>query len=238
MTADSAEFQAAIASVGSFAAGLIRPRMRLGLGTGRTAAAFLDALEPRLGEDLQLSAVCTSKRTEERARAMGIAILESTEEPLDLDVDGADEIDPQLNLIKGAGGAMVREKIVAERSRRFWVIADSQKLVDRLGESRPLPLEVLPFDWKGTSARVRAVSGGQPSLRGDGHPFVTDNGNYILDLQLPPGALEPIRLARQLEAIPGVLGHGLFLGTATAAIISSGKEVVVQGDLELVRPTV
>lgn len=234
MTADAPDFQAAIARVGSFAAGLIRPGMRLGLGTGRTADAFLDALARR-NEDLQLSAVCTSRDTEERARAMGIAILDSTEEPLDLDIDGADEIDPRLNLIKGAGGAMVREKIVAERSRRCWVVADSQKLVDRLGESRPLPLEVLPFDWRGTLTRVRAVSGGEPSLRGGADPFVTDNGNYVFDVRLPAGGLEPARLARQLEAIPGVLGHGLFLGIATAAIISSGQEVEVRGDLELVR---
>ena len=235
MTSTAADFQAAISRVGSFAAGLIRPGMRLGLGTGRTASAFLDALEPRLAEDLRLSAVCTSKRTEERARAMGIVILDSTEEPLDLDIDGADEIDPQLNLIKGAGGAMVREKMVAERSRRFWVVADSQKLVDRLGERRPLPLEVLPFDWRGTSARVRAISGGELSLRGGDDPFVTDNGNYICDLSLPAGILHPTRLARQLEEIPGVLGHGLFLGTATAAIVWNGQEVAVKGDLDALR---
>jgi ribose 5-phosphate isomerase A len=232
----SETFEAAIAAVGRFAAERIRPGMRLGLGTGRTATAFLDALEPRLTGDLPLVAVCTSKRTEERARAMGITILESTEEPLDLDIDGADEIDPQLNLIKGAGGAMVREKIVAERSRRFWVVADSGKLVARLGERQPLPLEVLPFDWRGTAARVRAVSGGTPCLRGGDQPFVTDNGNYVLDLQLPPAAPEPTRLARQLEAIPGVLGHGLFLQTATAAIVSDGRSVEVRGDLDRVRP--
>ncbi len=236
MSTEPEDFQAAVSLVGQYAATLIQPGMRLGLGTGRSADAFLAALEPRLAENLHLLAVATSKRTEERARSMGIGILDSTREPLDLDLDGADEIDPGMNLIKGAGGAMVREKIVAERSRRFWVLADSHKLVARLGQRHPLPLEVLPFDWQGTFARVAGVCGGQLSLRGGENPFITDNGNYVFDLRLPAEILDPGRLVRELEEIPGVLGHGLFLGTATAAIVSDGQDVRVYGDLEAARP--
>lgn len=231
-------FEVAVRQVGAHAASLIRPGMRLGLGTGRTASAFLDELAKRLDEDLHLVAVCTSLDTEKRAREMGIKIDSSTEEPLDLDLDGADEIDPRLNLIKGGGGAMVREKVVAERSRRFWVLADDKKLVAKLGERQPVPLEILPFDWRGTARRVSAACDCRLTLRGADRPFVTDNGNLIFDLEFPPGRLDPNQLARELARIPGVLGHGLFLGTATAALISDGNTVRVIGELDRVREVV
>ncbi|HUY54628.1 MAG TPA: ribose-5-phosphate isomerase RpiA [Candidatus Nanopelagicaceae bacterium] len=226
------DFQAAVAQVGAFVAALIEPGMRLGLGTGRTTSAFLEALRPRLTSDFPITAVCTSTATEEHARAMGIAVLASTAIPLDLDIDGADEIDPALDLIKGGGGAMVREKVVAERSRRFWVIADAGKLVQRLGEQRPVPLEVLPFDWEGTAARVAHLTGSTPVRRGHQEPFITDNGNFVLDLPYRVRRLDPDALSRALEAIPGIFGHGLFLKTATAALISDGRSVTVSGDLE------
>lgn len=235
MTDPDPWFEASISQVGGYAADLIRPGMRLGLGTGRTASAFLDALASRPVAELELVAMCTSKRTEERARSLGIRILDSSREPLDLDLDGADEIDPELNLVKGAGGAMVREKIVAERSRRFWVIADSSKVVDRLGDSHPIPLEVLAFDWEGTAVRVRDSCQGEPKLRGADRPFVTDNGNYVLDLELAPGSWDPQQLVAELDRIPGVLGHGLFLSTATAALVSDGRSVRVLGNLEAER---
>lgn len=235
MTTTDGLFEASIIQVGLYAADLIKPGMRLGLGTGRTASAFLDALAKRPVAEMGLVAMCTSKRTEERARSLGIQILGSSQPPLDLDLDGADEIDPELNLVKGAGGAMVREKIVAERSRRFLVLADSTKLVERLGDGHPIPLEVLAFDWEGTAARVRDACLGEPRLRGQDQPFVTDNGNYVLDLSLPPGTWEPHRLVSELDRIPGVLGHGLFLSTATAALVSDGRSVRVLGDLEAER---
>jgi ribose 5-phosphate isomerase A len=228
---EGVDFERAIDQVGSYAAGLITPGMRLGLGTGRTTAAFLRALAPRLSADFKLVAVCTSTATEQQARALGIEVIASTELPLDLDVDGADEIDAQLNLIKGAGGAMVREKLVAERSRRFWVIADSSKRVRRLGELRPVPVEVLPFDWEGTRARIERATGGQLERRGGDHPFVTDNGNFVLDLTYQSTRLQPSKLVRELAAIPGVIGHGLFLRTATAALVSDGNRLMIMGDL-------
>jgi ribose 5-phosphate isomerase A len=225
-------FQAAVAQVGAYTAALIKPGMRLGLGTGRTTSAFLEALRPRLAADLPITAVCTSTATEEHARSMGIEVVTSTRIPLDLDIDGADEIDPELDLIKGGGGAMVREKVVAERSRRFWVIADAGKLVGQLGEQRPVPLEVLPFDWEGTALRVERLAGCRPQRRGDRQPFVTDNGNFVLDLPYRVRRLDPFALAAALDKIPGVFGHGLFLRTATAALVSDGHSVTLIGDLE------
>lgn len=210
--------------------------MRLGLGTGRTASAFLDALEPRVAEGLRIAAVCTSAATERRAREMGVAILPDTGSGLDLDVDGADEVAPGLDLIKGGGGAMVREKIVAARSRRFWVVADTSKLVRHLGERGDLPIEVLPFDWPGTLTQVESISGVRAGLRGGDTPFISDNGNLILDLEVGGSRLPSPELALRLQAIPGVVGHGLFLGLATAALVSAGDTVEVLGDLDRVRP--
>jgi ribose 5-phosphate isomerase A len=206
--------------------------MRLGLGTGRTASAFLDALEPRVRQGLVVSAVCTSEATEGRARSMGITILPDTGGGLDLDVDGADEVTLELDLIKGAGGAMVREKMVAERSRRFWVVADASKRVGRLGERAALPIEVLQFDWAGTRRRIENLCRLPTRLRGGPEPFISDNGNLILDADLA-GFSGPWReLAQRLAEVPGVVGHGLFLGLATAAVISDGEGVEVLGDLE------
>ena len=232
------DFEAAIAQVGAYAAALIKPGMRLGLGTGRTTSAFLEALRPHLNRDIQVTAVCTSAATEAHARSMGIEVLSSTAVPLDLDIDGADEIDPSLDLIKGGGGAMVREKVVAERSQRFWVIADAGKLVERLGEQRAVPLEVLPFDWEGTAARVEHLAGCHPQRRGGTQPFVTDNGNFVLDLPYRVRQLDPEELARALDVVPGVFGHGLFLKTATAALVSDGHTVRVLGDLDKQRNVV
>ncbi len=222
--------QAALAQVGAFAAQRVKPGMRLGLGTGRTASAFLDALEPMVHAGLRVAAVCTSEATERRARAMGIEILRGTGSGLDLDVDGADEVAPGLDLIKGAGGAMVREKMVAERSRRFWVVADSSKLVGHLGERGDLPIEVLPFDWEATRRLIEGGAGAAAALRGGDQPFVSDNGNLVLDLDVSRSPWSPRELAGRLEGIPGVVGHGFFLGTATAALISDGAAITVLGD--------
>ncbi len=230
------DFAAASTRVGEYAAALIRPGMRLGLGTGRTATAFLEALAPRLRAGLAVQALCTSEATAERARRMGIGLLDSSVPELDLDVDGTDELDSELNLLKGRGGALVREKMVASRSRRLWVLGQESKVVARLGSTHDLPVEVTKFDWRGTQATLERLLPCRVRLRGGEAAFVTDNGNYLLDLnfEVAPTGLE--RVAEVLQAVPGVLGHGLFLGLATAALLSDGEHVRVLGDLEARRP--
>jgi ribose 5-phosphate isomerase A len=199
--------------------------MLLGLGTGTTAAYFIDALGKRFRGGLQVTAVATSKASAEQAGGFGIPLLENVDRPIDLTVDGADQIDPRLNLVKGLGGALLREKVVAAASNRMMVIATEDKLVPRLDHG-PLPVEVLPLLWERTAATISAL-GLEPSLRPAGQaPFISDNGNLILDCQLN-GALEPAQLAAALDAIPGVIGHGLFLGIATEAAIAGPDRVRV-----------
>jgi len=199
--------------------------MLLGLGTGSTAAYFIDALGERVRGGLQVTAVATSKATAERAGDFGIPLLENVDRPIDLTVDGAYQIDPRLSLVKGLGGALLREKVVAAASRRMMVIATEDKLVPRLDHG-PLPVEVLPLLWERTAATISAL-GLEPSLRPAGQaPFISDNGNLILDCQLN-GALEPAQLAAALDAIPGVIGHGLFVGIATEAAIAGPDRVRV-----------
>ncbi len=219
-----------------FAAAQILPGMRLGLGSGRMASALVRALGARVREGLQVEALCTSRRTEALAREAGVRVIGASAGQLDLDLDGADQFDRSLNLLKGGGGALLREKVVARASRRFWVLADPGKRVARLARDRALPVEVLPFDWLGTAALCRAELGCQTQLRSAGEqPWITDNGNYILDLEFrdPP---PPSRVAARLEALPGVLGHGLFLALATAALLSDGERLQILGDLEATRP--
>ncbi|MGH7665923.1 MAG: ribose-5-phosphate isomerase RpiA [Candidatus Dormibacteria bacterium] len=232
------EFAAQARAVASRAAALIQPGMRLGLGSGRMATAFVEALRPRVDAGLRVSGLCTSRATEDLAREVGIGLLDSSEGELDLDVDGADEYDESLNLLKGGGGALLREKVVAQRSRRFWVLADASKRVHRLGSSRALPIEVLSYDWSGTAALCESRLGGRAERRPPGaEPFISDNGNFVLDLHLPRGLDEPKSAAGQLAGIAGVLGHGLFLGLATAVMVVEDGEVKVLGDLERHRPT-
>jgi ribose 5-phosphate isomerase A len=192
--------------------------MLLGLGTGTTAAFFIDALGERVRGGLHVTGVATSKSSAEQAGGFGIPLLEHVDRPIDLTVDGADQVDPHLNLVKGLGGALLREKVVAAASSRMMVIATEDKLVPRLDHG-PLPVEVLPLLWERTAASISAL-GLEPALRAaDGEPFVSDNGNLILDCQLT-GALEAAQLAAALDAIAGVIGHGLFLGIATEAAIA------------------
>jgi ribose 5-phosphate isomerase A len=204
----------------------VRPGMRLGLGTGSTARYFLDALGERVRAGLDVIGVPTSEATRAHAMHLGIPLttLEETSE-LDLTVDGADEIAPDLSLIKGGGGALLREKIVASSSAQMIVIADHTKWVATLGRF-PLPIEVVPF---GLAATRRAVEKAIDALGCEGavrlrttkesHPFVTDGGHLILDAALGRIA-EPASLAAQLTAIPGVVEHGLFIRLATMAIIA------------------
>jgi ribose 5-phosphate isomerase A len=230
------EFASAAAEVGAYCAGLVGPGMRLGLGSGRMATAFIAALRPRIEAGLRVQGLCTSEATERLALGVGIEILSAAEGLLDVDVDGADEYDPSLNLSKGGGGALLREKVVAQRSRRFWVVADSTKQVTQLATRHPLAAEILPFDWEGTAALCQERLSCRPVLRdGGGHPFRTDNGNYVIDLHFPSGLADPEEVAAQLGGIAGVLGHGLFLGLATAAVIFDGRGVQVLGDLSAER---
>ncbi|MBV9288269.1 MAG: ribose-5-phosphate isomerase RpiA [Hyphomicrobiales bacterium] len=209
----------------------VEPGMRLGLGSGTTAHAFVDLVGERVKAGLDVRCVATSEATAAQAKALGVPLATLDEIPeLDLTVDGADEIDPELRLIKGGGGALLREKIVAAASRRMAVIADTHKLVPRLG-AFPLPVEVVPFGLAATRRHIeRAVAGlglaGPIRLRGHRAPFVTDGGHYILDCAL--GAIaDPERLAEALEQIPGVVEHGLFLGYAEMAVIARADRVEI-----------
>jgi ribose 5-phosphate isomerase A len=199
--------------------------MRLGLGTGSTAAAFVDALGRKVAEGLDVVCVPTSEATRIQAEGLGIRLATLDEVPqLDVTVDGADEIDGQLRLIKGGGGAHLREKIVATASDRMIVIADDSKLVETLGRF-PLPVEIVSFGLRATHRLVEALSAeagcaGEIVLRErGGAPVVTDNGNYILDCafgRIP----EPEILAYALMRVPGVVEHGLFIGVCDLAILA------------------
>lgn len=183
--------------------------MLVGLGTGSTAAFAIAALARRVASGLTVRAVATSDRTEAAARSAGIAVIDLADlAAIDLCIDGVDEIDPKLRAIKGAGGAMLREKIVASAATRMIAVADASKQVDRLGHA-PVPVEVLPFAQAAVMRRI-GEHGGTPDLRTvDGKPFRTDQGNLVLDCLFGPIA-DAAALATALSIIPGVLGHGLF----------------------------
>jgi ribose 5-phosphate isomerase A len=213
---------------------LVKPGMKLGLGSGTTARHFVDLVGEQVKGGLDIVCVATSEATETQAKALGIRVstLDDIAE-LDLTVDGADEVDPQLRLIKGGGGALLREKIVASASKRMAVIADSSKLVPVLG-AFPLPVEVVPFGLAATRGHIeRAFAGlslaGPIRLRGGPAPFVTDGGHYILDCSLR-AIDQPERLGERLSVIPGVVEHGLFIGLARAAFIAGAEGVQVLGD--------
>src|SRR5713101_486905 len=206
---------------------LIRPGTIIGLGTGSTARYFIDALARKVRDGLKVQAVVTSLESKAQAEAAGIRTLDRIDGGIDLAIDGADEIDPAVNCVKGRGGALLREKIVAHASRRFVLIADESKLVGRLGRG-PVPIEILPFLWEATSRSIESL-GGRPQLRlvGD-RPFVTDNDNLILDTTF--GDVDAA-LGAALHAIPGVIEHGLFFGMARGAIIGSAAGIRVIGEL-------
>lgn len=203
--------------------------MAIGLGTGSTASFMLRGLAERLvaGRLQRIAGVPTSEQTAALARELGIPLTTLDQHPsLDLALDGADEIDPQLRLIKGLGGAMLREKIVAASAERFIVMASVSKRVSRLGERSPLPVEVVAFGMPLCVRRLMAL-GGEPTLRRDrsGAPFVTDEGHLILDCHFGVIA-DPEALAASISAIPGVVAHGLFLGMASLAVIAGPDGVM------------
>ncbi|RME75395.1 MAG: ribose 5-phosphate isomerase A [Chloroflexi bacterium] len=197
--------------------------MVLGLGTGSTASYAVQ----KIGELLQagklrgIVGVPTSEATAALARQYGIPLSSLADHPvIDLAIDGADEIDPHLDLIKGLGGALLREKMIELEARRFIVVADAGKLVDRLGTRSPVPVEVTRFGWR-HQARWLESLGCIPNLRGgESDPFITDNGNYILDCTFPNGIDNPAELDTILHNRTGVVEHGLFLGMATDAVVA------------------
>ncbi len=211
----------------------VEPGMKLGLGTGSTAAAFVDLLGKRVAGGLDIVAVPTSEATRNQAESLGIPLTTLDAEPfLDLTIDGADELDDNLRLIKGGGGALLREKIVATASERMIVIADASKRVDTLGKF-PLPIEVIPFGLKATLGMIEMMgeeSGCEGELKvrttATGEPFLTDSGNLIVDAHYGVIAY-PEDLDQALKMIPGVVECGLFIGVADVAIIAGPNGVDV-----------
>ncbi|MBI3461586.1 MAG: ribose-5-phosphate isomerase RpiA [Planctomycetes bacterium] len=223
---DEQKRQAALA-----AAALVEPSMVVGLGTGSTANYVIDELGRRVhDEGLHFVGVPTSETTAHRARTAGIALVTLDGHPeIDLTIDGADEVDPALRLIKGHGGALLHEKIVAAASRRLVIVVDASKLVQQLGERHAVPVEVVAFGWRAAARRMERL-GGQPQRRviaETGQPFVTDSGHWILDCDFGPIA-DPGRLEAALKDIPGVVENGLFVGLTDAVYIGKENSVEIQ----------
>ncbi|MBX9587932.1 MAG: ribose-5-phosphate isomerase RpiA [Hyphomonadaceae bacterium] len=212
---------------------LVEDGMTLGLGTGSTAARFVDLVAQRVKDGLKLRCVPTSEATRAQAERLGIPLITLDQQPfLDLTVDGADELDADLRLIKGGGGALLIEKIVATASGRMVVIADASKQVVTLGKF-PLPVEVVRFGLGATRNMIEVLAADagcrgeiKQRMQADGRPFVTDSGNFILDCAFGSIA-EPEALDEALKLIPGVVENGLFLGIADAAIIAGPSGIVM-----------
>jgi ribose 5-phosphate isomerase A len=210
------------------AVALVRDGSVIGLGTGHAAAAFLHVLGEHVRAGLRVRGVPTSQASADLAGQLGIPLTTFEEfESLDIDVDGADEVDPNCNLIKGLGGALVREKIVASAARQLVILVGPEKLVPVLGSHGILPVEVVPFALPVCRRRLEKLGfPGKPRMHG-GALFVSDNGNYILDCAIPP--LErPVEVEQTLRAIPGVVDTGLFLGMANTVLIQEGDKVQVR----------
>jgi ribose 5-phosphate isomerase A len=204
------------------AAEMIEPSMVVGLGTGRAAAMFVRALARRVQQGLRVRGVPTSKRTAELAAELGIPLVGLEDvDSIDIDVDGADEVDPSLDLIKGHGGALLRERVVASISRRFVILVGEEKMVPRLGARLAVPVEVVPFAAPVSKRGIEGL-GAEVCLRlrADGGPFVSDNGNHILDAKFP--AIEDASdLGSRIDDLPGVVDNGLFVGMADLVLVQS-----------------
>jgi ribose 5-phosphate isomerase A len=214
-----------------YAAGLVEDGMAVGLGSGTTAELLVRALGDRMQQGLRFVGVPTSSRTARLAESLGIPLATLDERGrLDLAIDGADEVDPQLNLIKGHGGALLREKIVAQAAARYVIVVDDSKRVLRLGQRSTVPVEVVPFGWTTTQLRLEWLNF-TCELRGGAHPIETDGGNYVLDCH-PPASLElasPL-VADSLKVQTGVVEHGLFIGIATVVVVGKAS-----GDVDVLR---
>jgi ribose 5-phosphate isomerase A len=212
-------------AAGRAAAKLVNDGDVVGLGTGSTAYFAVVALGERVHAGLKIVGIPTSIKTADQARAAGIPLTTLDQHPvIDITIDGADELDPHLRLIKGGGGALLREKVVASASKKMVVVADSAKLVPVLGKF-PLPIEIISFARTVVEKRIVAL-GASPKLRTrpDGTPYLTDNGNQILDCSFQEIA-DPAALARTLSDTPGIVEHGLFIGLASMALIGREDQV-------------
>ena len=212
---------------GEYAVNLVDSGMVVGLGSGSTAIFATRRIARSLdsGDLTDIVAIPTSLATEAAAIELGIPLTTLAEHPrIDITIDGADEVDPDFNLIKGGGGAHLREKIVAQATERLIIVADDSKLVDQLGTTWAIPVEVIPFGWQSQAAYLESL-GAKPKLRMDGDaPFQTDQGNLILDADFGRIA-EPGALARQLEARSGIVEHGLFIGMARDVVVAGAGGV-------------
>jgi ribose 5-phosphate isomerase A len=198
----------------------------VGLGTGSTAAYFIQLLGEQVKDGLRIRGIPTSERSREQAAGLGIPLTTLDEcQEIDVTVDGADEVDPQLRLIKGGGGALLREKIVASATKQYVIVADATKRVPVLGKF-PLPVEVIKFAQAVVAKKIAALGASVAMRRGaDGKPYLSDENNYILDCrfgQIP----DANGLARRLSDMPGVVEHGLFIGMASVVLVANGSEIV------------
>jgi ribose 5-phosphate isomerase A len=202
--------------------------MVVGLGTGSTSKHLIIALGERVRAGLRIQAVSTSHDTAALARRSGISLVESDDAwMIDVAIDGADQVDPALNLVKGGGGALLKEKIVAAAAKQFIVMVDHTKLVPALGGSFPLPIEVVPFGWGSTARHIERVSGGKAVLRErNGTVFQTEAGHVILDLHMP-NINDPATLEIELNQIPGIVETGLFIGRTSILIVGRAQGVDV-----------
>ena len=199
----------------------------VGLGTGSTMRYLLAALEQRVRAGLKITGVPTSDETAELARKAGVPLLSDDDLwPIDVAIDGADQVDPQLNLIKGGGGALLREKIVAANARQMVITVDETKRVSVLGGAFPLPIEVLPFGWRNTAREIEQLGGKTVRRERNSHVFRTASGHYILDLHIARIA-DPADLEVRLNRIPGVIECGLFVGRTDVLIVAASNGVEV-----------
>ncbi len=214
--------------VGEKAVEFVKDGMTVGLGTGSTVYYTIIKLGQLMKEGLSIKGVPTSIQTEKLANECGIPLANINEiDYIDVAIDGADEVDPQLNLIKGGGGALLREKIIARAAKKFIVVADPAKIVNHLG-AFPLPIEVVPFGVEMTNKQIRLL-GAETTIRySDGTPYRSDNGNYVIDAKFP-NILDPISLEHKLNLIPGVVENGLFNQMADVVItLNAEKSIVIK----------
>jgi len=198
---------------------LVQDGMLVGLGSGSTARYFIEGLGRLVADGMKVRGVPSSRETAELAAELGIPIVTEILGQIDLAVDGADEVDPALNLIKGRGGALFREKLVAAASKRFVVVVDESKLVKELGAG-VLPVEVLPFLWRTTAERLTALGVSLVVRGGEETPYITDNGNLILDVTVEGGIKKPADFGVELKKTLGVVEHGLFVGMTDTVIVA------------------
>jgi len=217
--------------IGERAAAEVQEGAIVGLGTGSTAEAMLLALGERVKAGLTLTGVATSHRTRDLCRELRIPVADLDDvERVDLCIDGADEIDPHVNVVKGRGGALLFEKLVARQADRYVIIASHEKLVPKLGVRLPLPVEIVPLGWRRTSALI-ADLGVTPVLRtnADGSPYLTDGGHYILDCTAPDGGFADVEaLAEALKLTTGVVEHGFFLDMVDLALTIDGTGAITE----------